>query len=75
MIDERYQHRLHHSADTGRRALAYQQEIDRLSERQPAHDLVERVAAQEDFVRLDARQRGAPLLVDDALLPATFGWS
>ena len=43
--------------------LAHEQQVDRLAERQPAHDLVERIAAHEDLVRLDAGQRRAPFLV------------
>ena len=48
VIDERHQHRLHQAADARRRTLAHQQQVDRLAERQPAHDLVERIAAQRE---------------------------
>ena len=57
VIDRRHQHGVQHPADRRRRQLAHQQQIDRFGERQPAHHLVERVAADEDLVRRDRRQR------------------
>ena len=39
----------------GRRQLAAQQQVDRLGERQPAHQLVDGVAADLDLVRRDPR--------------------
>jgi hypothetical protein len=39
------------------------QQVDRLAERQAPHHLVERIAADDDLVRLDAGERRAPLLV------------
>ena len=67
VIDERDEQRFHQPAHARRRDLADEQQVDRFAERQPAHDLVERVAADEDLVRLDARQRRAPLV---AAVPA-----
>ena len=62
VIDERHEDRFHQAADRRRRQFAHQQQVDRLAEGEPPHDLVERVAAHEDLVRLDAGQRRLPLI-------------
>jgi hypothetical protein len=72
MVDEGNQDRLHQPADRRRRTLAEQQQVDRLAKRQAAHDLVERIPANEDLVRRDARQRGSPLAVRFAWLRPPF---
>ena len=59
VIERRHQHGVQHPADRRRRQLAHQQQIDRVGERQPAHHLVERVAADQDRVRRD--RRSAPI--------------
>ena len=61
VIDERHEDRLHQAADRRRRHLAHEQQVDRLAEGEAPHDLVERVAAHQDLVRLDAGERRPPL--------------
>ena len=57
VIERRDQDGVQHPADRRRRQLAHQQQIDGVGERQPSHHLVEGVAADQDRVRRDRRQR------------------
>ena len=60
VVERRHEDRVQHPADRRRRQLAHQQQIDGVGERQPAHHLVERVAADQDRVRRDRGQRRLP---------------
>ena len=60
VVDRRDENGRDHPADGRRRQLAHQQQVDRVGEADAAHHLVERVAADQDAVRLDVRDRGLP---------------
>ena len=60
VIERRDEHRVQHPPDRRRRQFAHQQQIDGVGERQPAHHLVDGVAADQDLVRTDRCQRGLP---------------
>jgi hypothetical protein len=60
MVEERHQHRVDQPAHRGARQIAGEQQIDGLAEGDAAHHLVQAVAADQDAVGLDERQRRRP---------------
>jgi hypothetical protein len=50
MVDEGDENRLHQPADSGRGTLAQEEQVNRLAERQPAHDRVQRVTANKNVI-------------------------
>lgn len=60
VIHEGYEHRVDEPADRWRREFARQQQIRGIAESDPAHQIVETIAAHEDLVGVDRGQARGP---------------